>query len=1081
MNQIMSNPRQCTQCEAELSPTVPRGLCGRCLIALGLESGLAKTDIPPHELDKVREVLRDMESDPEKTTIAPPLDSTAVFPPKPTEAAQMALGRFGDYLLLEEIARGGMGVVYRARQTGLDRIVAVKMILAGQFASKQLIQRFRGEVTAAALLKHPNIVAIHEVGIHEGQHFFSMDYIEGQNLAQLVGNRALPAQQAARYLKLIAEAIHYAHQQGILHRDLKPSNILIDSATDQPRVTDFGLAKRLDGESSLTATGQMLGSPNFMPPEQASAKHGKVGRHSDVYGLGGILYFLLTARPPFQAESLEGIVTQVLGAEPVSPRLLNSSIPRDLETICVKCLQKDSTHRYQTAQELADELDRFLRDEPILARPATRAERPWRWCRRKPLLAGLSAALALALVVGSTVVVWQSAALKKQLIETRRSLYAQNLIVVHQDLENGNYEKAQDLLKTHLPKSGVEELRGFEWRYLWQLSQGEQLSVLGRCTSSIVSVAVSPDGKFIASANEGSAAVKVWDLPAHREVQALTEHTAPVNYVVFSPDGETLASGSDDHTIKLWDTQTWRLKASLERHIKAVITVAFSGDGRVMASSSHDLSVILWDTATGRERTTLTNISRWPGPIALSTDGGTLIFADHNVIKVWDVEKGKLKLELPSNEPFGINTIALSPDGRTLAAGHGNGAVTMIWDLAQQGGELPTPKRLERTSRPAFSPDSQWLAVGTADTGRIELWDLQTWTRQSTLRGHPPGIESIVFSPDGKSVISGGDKTIRIWPAGAQKERDVFRGHRNYVWSVAFSPDGNTLASGSWDSSVRLWDVRTGQLKEVLKTTHPVYGVAFSPDGRILASAGGVEVSPNGPGEVRLWDLLERREIAAFKAHDAVVHKIAFAPDGTRLATASGDGTIKLWDAATRSELTTLIGHVALVGNVEFSHDGTMVASGSADWTARLWDVKSGKQLAILTGHSGPAGVAFAPDDKTLVTQSWDMTLKIWDVATHKEKVTLRGHSATPMAMTFCSDARTFATSGWDGVIKLWNVISQREVATLKPQSLGVMSLAFSRDGRILAAGSVDGSIHLWRGASLAEIEQQIESVKEAK
>src|SRR5438309_6695838 len=324
---------------------------------------------------------------------------------------------FGDYELLEEIARGGMGVVYRARQLSLGRMVALKMILAGQFASKQIIQRFRGEVTAAALLQHPNIVAIHDVGIHDGQHYFSMDYVEGQNLSQLVGNRPLPPAKAARYVKLIAEAIHYAHQQGILHRDLKPSNVLVD-ASDQPRITDFGLAKRFGvppsgGQTSgpatagtpnepaeagtphlesLTATGQMLGSPNFMPPEQASSQHGKVGRHSDVYGLGGILYHLLTARPPFQAESFESVINQVLNAEPVSPRLLNSSVPPDLETICIKCLQKEPSARYQSAQELANELNLFLRHEPIHARPITRFEKAWRWCRRKPAIASLSAA-----------------------------------------------------------------------------------------------------------------------------------------------------------------------------------------------------------------------------------------------------------------------------------------------------------------------------------------------------------------------------------------------------------------------------------------------------------------------------------------------------------------------------------------------------------------------------------------------------------------------------------------------------------------------------------------------------------------
>ena len=366
-----SNPtvRLCGQCGAPLPADAPKGVCPQCELqgALGM-------------LDDGSETAKIGTPCAEDATHSPPR-------------------RFGNYELLEEIARGGMGVVYKARQRGLNRIVAVKMILVERFAGKQSVQRFGGEAAAAGVLHHPNIVAIHEIGLHEGQHFFSMDYVEGQNLAQLVAQRPLPAPQAARYVQRIAEAVHYAHEQGILHRDLKPSNVLIEAATDQPRITDFGLAKRLREQSEirnpkseidLTVSGQVLGSPSFMPPEQASRGRGKVGRPSDVFGLGGILYFLLTARAPFQGESLEATISQVLNTEPVPPRLLNPSLPRDLETICLKCLEKEPARRYATAQALADELGRFLDDKPILARPsadrrrsgagagATRSWPPWR-------------------------------------------------------------------------------------------------------------------------------------------------------------------------------------------------------------------------------------------------------------------------------------------------------------------------------------------------------------------------------------------------------------------------------------------------------------------------------------------------------------------------------------------------------------------------------------------------------------------------------------------------------------------------------------------------------------------------------
>lgn len=275
---------------------------------------------------------------------------------------------FGDYELLEEIARGGMGIVYKARQKSLDRLVAVKVLLFGQHSSADNIRRFKVEAVAAGSLHHPNIIAIHEVGIHQGQHFMVVDYVDGPNLGALVREQPLPPKRAAAYVKTIAQAIHYAHERGILHRDLKPSNVLID-ANDQPRVTDFGLARRLDGDSSLTLTGQVLGSPNFIPPEQAATNRGKASRRSDVYGLGAILYHLLTARPPFQGENISATLDQVLNSEPTPPRLLNPLVPPDLAAVCLKCLEKEPAKRFATAQEVADELDRFLNDEPVLTRP----------------------------------------------------------------------------------------------------------------------------------------------------------------------------------------------------------------------------------------------------------------------------------------------------------------------------------------------------------------------------------------------------------------------------------------------------------------------------------------------------------------------------------------------------------------------------------------------------------------------------------------------------------------------------------------------------------------------------------------
>jgi len=315
--------------------------------------------------------------------------------PRPEKSGTTHTGSvFGNYDVLGQIGQGGMGVVYLARQRGLGRVVALKLLLAGSRATEAEIKRFHTEAKAAANLKHPNVVSIHEVGEHHGQHYFSMDYIEGRSLAEVISRTPLPAERAARYVKIIAEAIHYAHEHGILHRDLKPHNVLID-AQDEPRITDFGLARQIDVESDLTLSGVVLGTPSYMPPEQAAGKRREIGRASDVYSLGAILYDLITGRPPFRADTPLDTLRQVIDTEPAPPRLVNNNVPRDLETICFKCLAKAPAQRYASAQELADDLGRFLRQEPIHARPVSSLDRIWRWSKRQPALAGLAGAVGV--------------------------------------------------------------------------------------------------------------------------------------------------------------------------------------------------------------------------------------------------------------------------------------------------------------------------------------------------------------------------------------------------------------------------------------------------------------------------------------------------------------------------------------------------------------------------------------------------------------------------------------------------------------------------------------------------------------
>ena len=377
---LMKETGECVGCGAELPKDAPKGLCPECLLRQGLE---------------------------DSATISGSSLTVSGGTASPTGPLWIGkLSYFGDYELIEEIARGGMGVVYKARQTSLNRTVAIKMILAGQLAREADVKRFHAEAEAAANLQHPNIVAIHEVGDQEGQHYFSMDYVEGKNLAEVVREGPLPVRKAALYVQTIAEAIHYAHQRGTLHRDLKPQNVLIDAA-NQPRITDFGLAKQLERDSGLTRTGAVLGSPAYMPPEQATGRHAQVGPQSDVYSIGAILYELLTGRAPFHAETLVATLAKVVDEPPVPPAKLNARVPRDLEVICLKCLEKAPERRYHSARELAEELERFLNHQPILAKPASPLRTVWSWSLRHPWIVTAAATVVILGLVGFAYGLWQ--------------------------------------------------------------------------------------------------------------------------------------------------------------------------------------------------------------------------------------------------------------------------------------------------------------------------------------------------------------------------------------------------------------------------------------------------------------------------------------------------------------------------------------------------------------------------------------------------------------------------------------------------------------------------------------------------
>ena len=468
--------------------------------------------------------------------------------------------------IIEEIARGGMGIVFKARQIGLNRFVALKMMSAGQFARPDDIARFRNEAEALARFRHPNLVPIYEVGEHDGLPWFSMEYIAGPSLSQELRNGPLLPERSARLLRAVAGAVEHAHDHGILHRDLKPSNILL-AAGDCPLVTDFGLAKFIQFGADLTQTAGIVGSPGYMSPEQASGN--AVDTRSDLYSLGVVLYEMLTGRPPFQSATPVRTIRLVIETEAVGPRRLNPGVPRDLETICLKCLAKDPARRYSTARELGDELTNYLENRPILARPAGPAERIVRWCRKKPALATSLFALAFALIVGAAGVLWQwqrSSNLAIREVQQRklaeRNSYAADMLLIDRAMKDRNFGYASELLSRHDPDiasgaSSQSDFRNWEWRYFQNQLPNDETSILGTCSNRVTVVAVSPDGQQVA-AGDSDGILKIWTLEPRKEIRQLA-NAGFIEHLRYSPDQRWLACGLRDGTTRLYRTLDWEI------------------------------------------------------------------------------------------------------------------------------------------------------------------------------------------------------------------------------------------------------------------------------------------------------------------------------------------------------------------------------------------------------------------------------------------------------------------------------------------------------------------------------------------
>jgi WD40 repeat protein/tetratricopeptide (TPR) repeat protein/tRNA A-37 threonylcarbamoyl transferase component Bud32 len=1001
---------------------------------------------------------------------------TSPNPPPARPAPVLTAGsRFGGYEILEELGRGGMGIVYRARQLVPQREVALKVIRTDRLAElpeeerRQWIERFHREAQLVATLdQQAHIVTLYEVGEHEGQPYFTMRLLTGGSLAHRLEtadgtnpaaapDRRVRDQRAhAELLAKVARAVDYAHRRGILHRDLKPANILLDAA-DEPLVSDFGLARRLDQTGSLVASG-IVGTASYMPPEQAATSPGAATTAADVYSLGAMLYELLTGQPPFRGKSEFETLLLVLQRAPVPPRQLNRRLSRDLETICLKCLEKEPTRRYRSAVELADDLDNWGAGRPINARPASTAERIWRWCKRNPVPA-VAAALMLATVAIAFALISLSRNEALELAEHNAWLAQRN-----EDLgvaERRQKEIALGQAKENAALARKYYLLGLEERAQRQAAQRADAT---RTLHEAVTQCETPGGlgrgllgmtQALEIARRAEASDLEWAIRANLAawsrpvppVRLFFSHGRPMHAVAASADGSTVVTGGylPDETDRLglkgrgiariWDGNSGQPRSQPLLHEGQVQVVAVSPNGRMVLTA--DLAAGLRGTA-----------------------------------QLWDARTGQ-KVGPPFQHCAGSSAIAFRPDGKLLVTGSTD-RTAQLWDPVTRKAVGQPMRHDHLITSVAFSPDGRTLLTGSWDR-TARLWDGATGQPRGKPLAHQISVERVAFSPDGRLFVTAGTEFIplpgrprpaevHLWDATTGQKLPQVLKIEGFLGALRFSPDSRLIATGDGDRTAQLWEASTGRpVGPSLQHGDRVGVLAFSPDGETLLTA-------SGNGAARVWDTRTGQPLSPFFLHPDGVIWAAFSPDARTVRTACRDGSVWLRDATT---IRPLGWRIMMAGNAtccRFSPDGrTLLVGHSAG--GLLLDTATGRQIGGALGSSGlVSGVGFSADGRTAVTGGLSGIVQLWDVATGRPKGQPLKHRERIMQVALSSDGRTVAAArdgkhGLRGGVQLWDAVTGRPGLDL-PHPGRVWAVAFSPDRKTLLTGGLDGTVRLWDTAT---------------